>query len=403
MTPEPQSPSGQRFLTGLIGAPIVRSNAQELFARGGALKYSYTRSTPASRNTSMTILLPPAADAARLTYVLRASGLPDGARVSHVSAMAPPFGKLRSQTFRLSLGYEGQPARAPDSIILKMGHLDDAGRPAYRNANEIAFYRDIASALPEGLVPRCFEAVEATDERTWHLVLEDLTDSHLVATEWPLPPTMAHCEQMVWTLARIHAACWDDPRLGLTLGRWTDDAFWLGEFAATLKRFTERYPEILPPEQLKLYARLLERAPQLLARYGSRRNLTIIHGDAHAWNFFLPRPGRTETARLLDWEGWSISTATDDLAYMMAMLWYPDRRRRLEHPLLDLYHATLVAQGVRDYDRQALAEDYRLSALWLMTRPVWQAMAGIAARVWWNNLERIFLAVDDLGCTELLD
>lgn len=32
---------------------------------------------------------------------------------------------------------------------------------------------------------------------------------------------------------------------------------------------------------------------------------------------------------------WSIDTATNDLAYMMAILWYPDRRRRLERPLLD--------------------------------------------------------------------
>jgi hypothetical protein len=23
--------------------------------------------------------------------------------------------------------------------------------------------------------------------------------------------------------------------------------------------------------------------------------------------------------------------------------------------------------------------------------------------IWWNNLERIFMAVDDLGCRELLD
>jgi hypothetical protein len=45
---------------------------------------------------------------------------------------------------------------------------------------------------------------------------------------------------------------------------------------------------------------------------------------------------------------------------------------------------------------------YRLSVLWLITRPVAQALNNIAARVWWNNLERIMLAVDDLGCRDLL-
>jgi hypothetical protein len=100
--------------------------------------------------------------------------------------------------------------------------------------------------------------------------------------------------------------------------------------------------------------------------------------------------------------GWTIDTATDDLAYMMAMHWYPDRRLRIERPLLDRYHEALLAQGVGGYDRHALDGDYRLSALWLITRPVAQAMNDIAPRVWWNNLERIMLAVDDLGCRDLL-
>jgi hypothetical protein len=56
-----------------------------------------------------------------------------------------------------------------------------------------------------------------------------------------------------------------------------------------------------------------------------------------------------------------------------------------------------LAQGVRGYDREALDDDYRLSALWLITRPVAQAMNVIAPRVWWNNLERIMLAVTILA------
>jgi hypothetical protein len=74
----------------------------------------------------------------------------------------------------------------------------------------------------------------------------------------------------------------------------------------------------------------------------------------------------------------------------------------MERPLLDLYHRALMAHGVDGYDRHALDDDYRLSALWLITRPIGQAANNIAARVWWNNLERIMLAVDDLGCRELL-
>jgi aminoglycoside phosphotransferase (APT) family kinase protein len=202
--------------------------------------------------------------------------------------------------------------------------------------------------------------------------------------------------------ARIHAAWWDDPRLGVTVGRWRDDAAWAEAFSTALARFTERFGHLLPAERHDLYQQLIDRAPVLAARHHARRNLTVIHGDAHAWNFFLPHDGH-ETVRLLDWEDWSIGTPTDDLAYMMAMLWYPDRRHRLEQPLLDHYHAALIAAGDNGYDREALADDYRLSVLWLIARPIWQATRGIAGRVWWNNLERIFLAVDDLGCRDLLN
>jgi hypothetical protein len=121
-----------------------------------------------------------------------------------------------------------------------------------------------------------------------------------------------------------------------------------------------------------------------------------IHG------IFLPRDGGGKEVKLIDWENWSIDIATDDLAYMMAMLWYPDRRRRMEGSLLDLYHATLLGGRASGYDRQALNDDYRISVLWLITRPIWQAMSNIPPRVWWNNLERIMLAVDDLGCRDLL-
>jgi thiamine kinase-like enzyme len=313
--------------------------------------------------------------------------------------------KLLSHTLRLRLDYEAPAEGAPDSVVLKMGHLDSAGRSSYANRRELAFYRDIAPAVPVELVPHCFEFVEATDTRAWHLLLEDLTDSHFIATEWPLPPTLRQYQNIVQAQARFHAAWWDNPLLGVSAGSWRDcDVFDrdLRSFERELARFTDRFGDLVPPDRRDLYQRLLDQAPRLLARYHSHRNLTIIHGDAHPWNFFLPRYGGSEDVRQIDWEDWSINTATDDLAYMMAMLWYPDHRRRMERPLLDLYHASLLDNGIVDYDRHSLDDDYRLSALWLIIRPVRQAINNIAPRVWWNNLERIMLAVDDLDCRDLL-
>jgi hypothetical protein len=33
---------------------------------------------------------------------------------------------------------------------------------------------------------------------------------------------------------------------------------------------------------------------------------------------------------------------------------------------------------------------------------VWQAAYGVPAVIWWNNMERVLLAFEDLGCRDLL-
>lgn len=93
--------------------------------------------------------LPPAADAERITEALRQCGVISSASVYSVAAVGS-LKKLRSHTFRLRLEYKGQSAGAPDTIILKNGHLDSAGRSTYANRREIAFYREVSSAASIG-------------------------------------------------------------------------------------------------------------------------------------------------------------------------------------------------------------------------------------------------------------
>ena len=176
----------------------------------------------------------------------------------------------------------------------------------------------------------------------------------------------------------------------------------LAEFSKRLAAFADRLGDRMSPERLSLYERLLEAAPRLLARYRTHRGLTLVHGDAHVWNALHPRDPATGTIRLIDWDGWRVDTATDDLSYMIALHWYPDRRRRLERRLLEHYHATLTAHGVERYPLSSLLDDYRLSVLWQITTPVWQASFRLTPAVWWSHLERIMLAVDDLDCRALL-
>jgi hypothetical protein len=345
--------------------------------------------------------LSPAADAAHLSEVLRRAGALREGRVREV-AVESSRATLLSRIVRLRLTYDGAAAGAPVSLILKTG-LPDTGVGPEAGRREVEFYTKIATAIAAPAVPRCFEAAWDADAKDWHLLLEDLADTHMIATKWPLPPILPLCERILRALAGCHAAWWDDARLGVSVGTLIDEAEatqYVERCANQFRIFADMLGDRLSRDKRVLYERFLAAAPRLLARYFSRRNLTVVHGDAHVWNCFFARNG--EDDRFFDWDSWHISTATSDLAYMMAMHWYPERRRQMERPLLDHYHAALVGQGVRGYDRAALADDYRFSAVWRLMTPVWQASVDLPPVIWWSHLERITLAVDDLGGRDLL-
>lgn len=348
--------------------------------------------------------LPQAADAAHLTDVLRRAGVLDGARVSEV-VVESSQNTVLSRIIRLELRYDGEASRAPKALILKTCHPDRAETFWFAGEREVAFYTQAGTRMPAGIVPHCFEAVCDASAKTWHLLLEDLALTHRIATSWPLPPTQVQCESIVSALARLHAAWWNDPRLGREVGKLVSPA----EREASLQRFTDSFGKFcdhmgdrLPKERRALFERLLAQGERFFGQHDRLGNLTISHGDAHVWNVLLPREGVNDTARWFDWDAWSIDTGANDLAYMMAMHWYPDRRALLERSLLDRYHQELVVSGVTGYSRAALDEDYRRAVLLSIGRPVWQWANSIPPVIWWNNLERILLAVDDLGAHDLL-
>lgn len=269
----------------------------------------------------------------------------------------------------------------------------------------MVFYRKVAPQAAVDTLVHCHDSHWDEASGDWHLLLEDLKDTHATPSQWPFPPTVPDCETIVRTLARFHAAWWDDPRLGQSIGAWGNPA----DLPKLQQSMTEAVAKLadalgdrLSSAHRAFYDQLIDRIVPLAQRYHSRRNMTIVHGDAHVWNCFLPKAGTADTPKLFDWDSWRLDYATDDLAYQMALHWYPDLRREREHHLLDVYHAELVKRGVTGYDHRALRDDYRLSVLLTSMTPVWQHAGGIPAWIWWSHLARIHLAVDDLGCRELL-
>lgn len=346
--------------------------------------------------------LPPGIDADYLTQALLKCGAIQTGHVREASVLSSQTTML-SQVLRLRLAYRDASEDAPHSLILKTSLPQDA-RPAWNSGpQEAEFYVKVGGATPAGLLPRCFDAVCGPDGTSWHLMLEDLTDTHDVVTTWPLPPSEQASARIIQARARFHAAWWDHAGLGTSAGTWSsldDLQGLLGRFRKVFAKFIDRRGDLVTPERRKLYERMIDAAPGLNARYYGRQNLTIVQGDGHFWNCFLAKTG--DGVKFFDWDFWRIDVGTDDLAYMIAMHWYPDRRHRFERGLLDRYHETLMAHGVSGYSRASLDDDYRLSVLWQMMMPVWHAAAGVPPHIWWNNYERIMMAVDDLNCRELL-
>ena len=348
--------------------------------------------------------LPAIAEPAYLTAALRKAGALDAGAVREVKVLHERD-TLVSHITRLSLRYVGESTGSPQTLILKTPLANFAKTLAHGGRHEVAFYTKLAPGMPSGLVPRCFDGHFDDESLNWHLLLEDLTDSHDVAAQWPLPPARDQAMAIVTTLAGWHAAWWDHPDLGETVGDWMsveDSAKLMETFAGHYDRFADLLGDRLSEERRILYRRLIEQSDRLFERYRSRRHVTIAHGDAHIWNFLLPRDGVNDSVRIIDFDQWRINVPTGDLAYMMATQWYPERRQALERPLLNQYHETLIACGVTGYSRGALDQDYRRSVLWHITKPVWQWSVNIPPLVWWNNLERVMMAVEDLGCEELL-
>jgi hypothetical protein len=328
-----------------------------------------------------------------------------GARISEIAVTQPREMQFHAAVTRIALTWTpGAPPDVPVHLIVKQTKDPAAPEPRYpAGLGEPVFYRDIAPLVAGLPLPRCYDV--ACDEATgrFHLILDKSAETHRQATEWPIAPSFEECKRIVATFAQVHAAWWDDPRLGIEVGRFIDPDSQVARSAKALSAFADRLGDRLPAEWLRRLERVLAATPRLLRRYRTGRNATLIHGDAHAWTILFPKEGIAGGLRLVEWHNFAApATGAYDLARFMAIYWYPERRRRYEADLLAHYHGALEAGGVRGYTLDALKHDYRHSVIQNLLRPV-SLLDAVHASVWWDHLERIMLAYEDLDCEALLD
>jgi Ser/Thr protein kinase RdoA (MazF antagonist) len=128
---------------------------------------------------------------------------------------------------------------------------------------------------------------------------------------------------------------------------------------------------------------------------------TLTHGDAHGWNFLFPREQGTE-AYLIDWQLWHVDIGVRDLAFLIALHWYPERRRAMEIPLLRQYLECLNESGIDTYSWDHLWLDYRRCVVRNLTFPLILWRRGLPPEAWWHRLECAMTAYEELGCADVL-
>lgn len=309
----------------------------------------------------------------------------------------------------------------PSALVVKRNVPTDWGREAGRD--EVAFYRfaaQHAERLPM-IIPH-FVATYDEETEASLLILQDLSATHqspvlrqqqIDQTDIPADATLY---QVVETLAAFQAAWWDHPQLG-TYPFVLDDYFDEEEhFRAYCQGIEQNWQSCLAAEgdwlpqdvvrDISEMCRFLPRAWEryFSRRFQTRRQLTVMHGDAYLANFLAPRTEGDGQVFMMDWQGPCASIGALDLVIMCASFWTPEQRHEnnREENVLRRYLATLHAHGVANYTWEQLLEDYRLMLLFFLQVAIWDQTNGSERDYWWPKLQCLLGAARDFDSLGLL-
>lgn len=266
------------------------------------------------------------------------------------------------------------------------------------NRREVDFYTTIVPHMPRSPAPHCLEAVYDPEHNLSVIVLAYLGPTHAdLHANYPLAPTLDECRQVVQKLAAFHAFWWE--KAALQQYAPVGGAVSAAEIGQMYEAFAQRMATWFGGHQRELYDRALVALQTLLNSQGEQRR-TLIHGDAHFGNVLYPRSERDEIV-FVDWSDWTVGSPMEDIAYMLALRYFPDQRRTLERDLI-AWHQHELARHAIDYPLDDSLQDYRRAVVKTLFVPIYQWYHNLPAEVWYYNYERIVAACTDLECMELM-
>src|SRR5215213_11172343 len=338
-----------------------------------------------------------------LTRVLREGGSLTRGAVSKVQNHSQQSNWASNAILRLTYSANAL-GEKPTKLFFK---LCNPG-PGTFGDSEIIYYSIVAGEISDAPIPRCYHAAYHPENGNYHLLLEDLSETHAPDIE----PTWELATSTISSMAQLHAGWWNHPRLSL-VGEFPDrDKLekYVGFAKQGLAPMLGEVGADLPQKWLDLIHRIFERhCEKMIGRAGDGSELTCIHGDLNPGNILSPiaSVGKTYLIDRQPFE-WRLTTwlGVSDLTYMMVHWWEPEMRRKWEKPLLEHYHRHLLQLGVDEYSFDQLWEDYRLCAMQSLYVPASWCVNPVereeAKWLWWSQLQKTMTACIDLKCAELL-
>lgn len=295
----------------------------------------------------------------------------------------------------------------PRHLFLKLVNTDLEDE--FFGPSEVFYYtRDYVDVADAPLI-RCYDAAYSEAQHRYHLLLEDVSATHIMAADQPL--TLDYGLALAEAFAILHARWWGGERLANAaapihsashIQRFADIAepgvaHIIRHCAAALK---PHWPDLMRDCFAHHPAAMIARAQDLTG-------FTLIHGDAGPYNIMVLRGG-TRPLYLIDRQpfDWSLTTwlGVYDLAFAIVLDWDSDSRRHLEKPVLRHYHQHLRQRDVTDYTWEQLWDDYRLAAamgIYVATEYCRGGLNEPAQKYWLPRLQRSLTACDDLNCRAL--
>ena len=338
-----------------------------------------------------------------LDRALRRAGVLQRGGVSAVEVDARRESWSSAATIRARYSRDASGA-LPTALFLKICPFAEFG------PSEVDYYtRDYVGCADAPLV-RCYDAQYDAGRRAYHVLLDDLSATH--ANQWQAQVTPALVDAIADNVAALHACRWTAASIEATGERLPG--------AAELDRYFAHISRGLAPlfaiggddfraEWRPIVREVFERhRPLMLARTRDPRGICLVHGDINPGNMLAPRawPG---ALYLIDRQpfDWSLRVwlGVSDLAYLMCSFWTEADRRTFERPMLERYHAALVARGVDDYPLERVWEDYRLAVVQAVYVAVeWCVLEKDREEkrwLWSRELGTAMSALEDWDCRSL--